>query len=165
MLDVRSGRTYYFSFFYMQVGLKVYESTVPLGATPEYLAGHYMLQAASSFIPVMALEPRPGERILDMAAAPGGKTTHIAQQMQNKGVIVANDVKKDRLPALIGNLARMGVTCATVSCMDGRKVKNAIVRACLWFVLRLHFANDVFVSFVLTMPPTSCGQNNIYHQP
>ena len=100
----------------------MYESTVPLGATPEYLAGHYMLQAASSFIPVMALDPQPGERVLDMAAAPGGKTTHIAQLMQNKGVVVANDVKKERLPALIGNLARMGVTCAAVSCVDGRKV-------------------------------------------
>lgn len=107
-----------------QVGLKVYESTVPLGATPEYLAGHYMLQAASSFIPVMALDPQPGERVLDMAAAPGGKTTHIAQLMQNKGVVVANDVKKERLPALIGNLARMGVTCAAVSCVDGRKVRR-----------------------------------------
>jgi 25S rRNA (cytosine2870-C5)-methyltransferase len=47
------------------------------GATPEYLAGHYMLQGASSFMPVMALAPQPGEKILDMAAAPGGKTTYI----------------------------------------------------------------------------------------
>jgi 25S rRNA (cytosine2870-C5)-methyltransferase len=106
-----------------QVGLKVYESTVPLGATPEYLAGHYMLQAASSFVPVIALGALPGERVLDMAAAPGGKTTHIAMMMQNKGVLVANDAKKDRLPALLGNLARMGVTCAAVSCVDGRKVR------------------------------------------
>ncbi|KAJ3513642.1 hypothetical protein NM208_g15158 [Fusarium decemcellulare] len=44
-----------------------------LGATPEYLAGHYILQAASSFLPCMALEPQENERVLDMAAAPGGK--------------------------------------------------------------------------------------------
>jgi len=49
------------------------------GATPEYLAGHYMLQGASSFMPVMALAPQPNERILDMAAAPGGKTTYIGK--------------------------------------------------------------------------------------
>ena len=47
------------------------------GATPEYLSGHYMLQGASSMLPVMALAPQEKERILDMCAAPGGKTTYI----------------------------------------------------------------------------------------
>lgn len=61
-----------------KVGLKVYESKVPIGATPEYLAGYYMLQSASSFLPVIALAPQMNERVLDMACAPGGKTTYIA---------------------------------------------------------------------------------------
>lgn len=80
-----------------KVGLKITESKVPIGATPEYLAGQYMLQSACSFLPVLALAPRPGERVLDMAAAPGGKTTYIAQMMKNQGTLVANDVRKDRL--------------------------------------------------------------------
>lgn len=61
-----------------KVGLKIYESTVPIGATPEYLAGHYILQSPSSFLPCMTLAPQPNERVLDMSAAPGGKTSYIA---------------------------------------------------------------------------------------
>ncbi|CAE8700002.1 unnamed protein product, partial [Polarella glacialis] len=79
-----------------KVGLKVYSSQVPVGATPEYLGGHYMIQSASSFVPVMALAPQQDEVILDMAAAPGGKTTYIGQLMRNTGTLFANDLRRDR---------------------------------------------------------------------
>lgn len=59
-----------------KVGLKVYDSQVPIGATPEYLSGLYMLQSASSFLPCIALAPQPKEKVIDMAAAPGGKVRH-----------------------------------------------------------------------------------------
>jgi ribosomal RNA methyltransferase Nop2 len=91
-----------------KVGLQIFESQVPLGATPEYLAGHYILQAASSFLPVMALAPQENERVLDMAAAPGGKTTHIAALMKNTGCVFANDSNKSRAKGLIGNIHRLG---------------------------------------------------------
>jgi len=105
-----------------KVGLKIYESQVPIGATPEYLAGHYILQSPSSFLPVMTLAPQPNEKILDMAAAPGGKTSYIAQLMKNTGVLVANDSKKERLKSLNANMHRLGVTNVVVSCNDGKKL-------------------------------------------
>ncbi|KJA27542.1 hypothetical protein HYPSUDRAFT_944453 [Hypholoma sublateritium FD-334 SS-4] len=103
------------------VGLQVFESTVPIGATPEYLAGHYMLQAASSFLPVIALSPQPNERVLDMASAPGGKTTHMAALMQNTGVVFANDMNKLRTKSLTANVHRLGCKNVVVCSYDGRE--------------------------------------------
>ncbi|KAF5017380.1 hypothetical protein F66182_10695 [Fusarium sp. NRRL 66182] len=104
-----------------KVGLQVFESNVPLGATPEYLAGHYILQAASSFLPCMALEPQENERVLDMAAAPGGKTTYMAAMMKNTGIVVANDPNKARAKGLIGNIHRLGARNVMVSNYDARE--------------------------------------------
>ncbi|KAH7157053.1 NOL1/NOP2/sun family-domain-containing protein [Dactylonectria macrodidyma] len=104
-----------------KVGLQVFESSVPLGATPEYLAGHYILQAASSFLPCMALDPQENERVLDMAAAPGGKTTYMAAMMKNTGFIMANDPNKARAKGLIGNIHRLGARNVIVSNYDARE--------------------------------------------
>lgn len=103
-----------------KVGLVVYDSSVPIGATPEYLAGHYMLQGASSMLPVVALAPQENERILDMCASPGGKTTYIAQLMKNTGLLMANDSSKDRTKALVANIHRLGVSNTIVCNYDGR---------------------------------------------
>merc|ERR1712147_284013 len=109
-----------------KVGLVVYSATVPLGATPEYLAGHYILQGASSLLPVIALAPQEGERILDMAATPGGKTTHIAALLKNTGMILANDANQARCKAVVGNLHRLGVTNTVVCSHDGRKLPKVM---------------------------------------
>lgn len=117
-----------------KVGLQIFESQVPLGATPEYLAGHYILQAASSFLPVMALAPQEHERVLDMAAAPGGKTTHLAALMRNTGVIFSNDSNKDRAKGLIGNIHRLGVKNTIVcnySALEFPKVMGGFDRVLL----------------------------------
>lgn len=119
------------------VGLQVFESSVPIGedypwlcriacltfpgATPEYLAGHYMLQAASSFLPVIALSPQPNERVLDMASAPGGKTTYISALLQNTGVVFANDSNKARTKSLTANVHRLGCKNVVVCSYDGRE--------------------------------------------
>lgn len=104
-----------------KVGLIVYNSQVPVGATPEYLAGHYVLQGAASMLPVMALAPQENERILDMCSAPGGKTSHIAAIMKNTGVLFANELHKERCKAVVGNLHRLGVNNTVVCSYDGRK--------------------------------------------
>ena len=104
-----------------KVGLKIYSSTVPIGATPEYLSGQYMLQSASSFLPVLAMDPHPSEKILDMCASPGGKTTYIGQLMKNEGLIVANDFKKERIKSLFFNIHRMGIKNCIITNYDGRE--------------------------------------------
>lgn len=102
-----------------KVGLQIFESNVPIAGTVEYLAGYYMLQAAASFLPVMALAPQEKERVLDMSAAPGGKTTYIAQLMKNSGVLFANDVSEPRCKSLNANIQRLGVTNCVVTNYDG----------------------------------------------
>ncbi|KAG6634774.1 hypothetical protein I3843_12G138700 [Carya illinoinensis] len=109
-----------------KVGLAVYDSQVPIGATPEYMAGFYMLQSASSFLPVMALAPQEKERIIDMAAAPGGKTTYIAALVKNSGIIFANEMKAPRLKSLTANLHRMGVTNTVVCNYDGKELPKVL---------------------------------------
>lgn len=107
-------------------GLIVYDSPVPIGATASYLAGHYILQGAGSLLPVMALQPKINERILDLSAAPGGKTTHIAQLMKNTGVIFANDISKERCRAVSANCHRLGVINTVISHKDGRTFPNTL---------------------------------------
>lgn len=107
-------------------GLVVYSSQVPLGATPEYLAGQYIIQGASSMLPVIALAPEENERILDLCAAPGGKSSHIAALMKNTGVLFANDVSKERLHAVVGNFHRLGIQNAIVTNIDGTKYREVM---------------------------------------
>jgi NOL1/NOP2/sun family putative RNA methylase len=93
--------------------LEVIRAPMATGATNEYLLGHYYIQDLSSSIAVDALDVHEGQSVLDMAAAPGGKTTHIAQRLQNKGSIVALEPNLKRLRSLSFNLDRLGVvnTC------------------------------------------------------
>jgi len=80
-----------------------------------YHLGYIYPQALSSALPVHALGPKPGDRILDLCAAPGGKTTHMAQMMDDEGVIFANDRKLGRLTALMANIKRLGITNTVVT--------------------------------------------------
>jgi len=86
-----------------------------LGKDLLHLLGHIYLQEAASMLPVMLLDPQPGETILDMSAAPGSKTTQISARMNGRGIIVANDVQEKRLWTLKAALHRSGVSNVIVT--------------------------------------------------
>ncbi|KAF0108303.1 MAG: Fmu (Sun) domain-containing protein [Anaerolineaceae bacterium] len=78
------------------------------GLHPYHLAGLYYLQDPSAMSPAALLDPQPGDRVLDLAAAPGGKTTHLAALMQGGGLLVANEIKDKRVGHLAMNVERWG---------------------------------------------------------
>ena len=84
------------------------------GADPLHEAGAYYLQEPSAMAPVSALAPRPGERVLDLCAAPGGKSTQIAAALAGEGLLVCNEPVPSRAKILSRNIERMGVTNALV---------------------------------------------------
>jgi len=105
-------------------GYWIKSSPFSMGATTEYLRGYYYLQEAAAQLPAYVLDPRPNETVLDLCAAPGGKTTQIAHLMFNTGSLVALEKKEHRLVSLKTNLERMRVRNAAVYHMDGRDVKH-----------------------------------------
>ncbi|MFC1741349.1 NOL1/NOP2/sun family putative RNA methylase [Nanoarchaeota archaeon] len=95
-----------------------------VGNLLEHVLGYIYVQEAASMIPPLVLDPQPGDRVLDMCAAPGSKTTQIAQYMENKGVLVANDVTGVRLAALGVNLQRCGVQNVIMSQGQGARIRG-----------------------------------------
>ena len=91
-----------------------------LSSMPEYLQGLFYMQDAASQIPVQMLELKPEEKVLDMCACPGSKTTQMAMAMKNEGVIVALDTNLQRLKVLQNNLERMGVSNVVTYKKDAR---------------------------------------------
>ncbi len=91
------------------------------GHTLENQLGLIHVQEEISLAPPVALGAMPGERILDMCAAPGGKTARIALSMDNRGTLVANDVQPHRLRALRSNCERLGMTNVVVTPIDGTR--------------------------------------------
>jgi len=99
-------------------GMKVSGLEKP-GLTLEFLLGLCHVQEEASLIPVRLLAPRPGERILDLCAAPGGKTAQISVAMEGRGVVVANDLRVDRIRALRSNCERLGLVNVAMTAQDG----------------------------------------------
>ncbi len=107
-------------------GYWVYKSPVSIGATHEYLRGYYHIQGPASMIPPLVLDPKPGELVLDMAAAPGSKTTYMAQLMSNKGIIIAVEKSRERVKSLLSNINRLGVINTIIIRMDAIQLSEVL---------------------------------------
>ena len=107
------------------------EDAVPLGSTAEHLSGLFYIQEASSMLPVAALfaEGNSPERVMDVAAAPGSKTTQIAARMGNRGAILANEFSASRVKVLHANISRCGIHNVALTHFDGRVFGAALPEA------------------------------------
>ena len=89
--------------------LKISEKSDLLGKTIEHIIGEYYIQGLSSMIPPLILNPEPNDVVLDLCAAPGSKTTELAEIMENRGTLVSNEIQLDRVKMLVYNLDRMNI--------------------------------------------------------
>jgi tRNA (cytosine40_48-C5)-methyltransferase len=90
-----------------------------IGNTIEQLLGYFQIQEVSSMLPAVILNPNEKDIVLDLTAAPGNKTSFLAQIMNNKGLIIANDIDKKRIKTLKYTLKKLGVTNTIIFCKDG----------------------------------------------
>lgn len=100
-------------------GALILPHDVSPGHSLEYVSGLYHVQEEIALTAVAALDPQPHEKILDLCASPGNKTARMATQMQDTGAVVANEIRRDRLPAMRFNLERLGLTNVIVRHGDG----------------------------------------------
>jgi len=95
--------------------------SVQLGTLPSFREGLFTVQDESSQMAAILLAPRPGERVMDVCAAPGGKTTHLAQLMEDRGTILAGDAFPRKLHLIEDTAARLGITIIRTTRLDAAK--------------------------------------------
>jgi len=101
---------------------RYYDPATRPGRHPYHAAGLYYIQEPSAMIAVELLDPQPGELILDLAAAPGGKSTQIAGRLNGQGLLVANEIHPARAKILSENIERLGITNAIVTQADPQQL-------------------------------------------
>lgn len=111
---------------FFKEAFQVSTEPTPVSKTLEHFLGLFYIQSVASMIPALIMDPQPGELILDLAAAPGSKTTQLAQMMGNRGCLVANEWDGQRVKTLSHNLDRMGVLSAALVNMGGERIGNLL---------------------------------------
>lgn len=106
--------------------------------------GVITIQDESSMIPAYALDVKPGMRVFDMCAAPGGKTTHIAEKMNNEGELIATDLHQHKMKLIQQNADRLGLSVIKPEVLDGRKAKD-------------HFEKESFDRILVDAPCSGLG--------
>ena len=91
------------------------------GKMTEHLLGHIHIQEEVSMVPPIVLDPRPGDRVLDLCAAPGSKTTQVSQETENRGLVIANEPSLARITSLRSNCERLGAINVAITRYDGRR--------------------------------------------
>ncbi len=105
-------------------GFIIPRDTLPLSHTLDFFCGKIQYQGIASQLPALVLNPQPGERVLDIAAAPGSKSTQIAALMQNEGILYLNDFSRQRLQALNSNTQKAGVINQVLLNHNGERLGN-----------------------------------------
>lgn len=98
------------------------KGTSKLGNHMTHNLGLIYVQEVASMMPAIVLDPQPGEVVLDLCAAPGSKTTQIAQLMENTGLLVTNEINRKRIKGLIHNIKRCGVLNEVVIGLRGQRI-------------------------------------------
>jgi len=119
------------------------ESASSIEKIPGFQEGLFWIQGSSALLPVFLLDPKPGERILDLCAAPGGKTCQIAEAMKNKGEILAFDLDEDRMERVEENRRRLGFSSIRTMVGDGLSLSD--------------FVSGVFDGVLVDAPCTGTG--------
>jgi len=109
---------------FLPMGYWIPRSVVSPGATAEYLLGLYSIQEAAAQIPALLFTALGGKMVLDACAAPGGKTTQLADLMNNSGSIIALDINKTRLTAMANHLDRCHISNTAVYNLDARQANT-----------------------------------------
>jgi NOL1/NOP2/sun family putative RNA methylase len=104
-----------------------------LGRALEHQLGYYYVQETASMLPILALNPNAHENILDLAAAPGSKTSQAAAKMKNTGLIIANDKSLGRMKILSANLQRLGVSNTIITQKEGEQLCHALKKSGIEF--------------------------------
>jgi 16S rRNA (cytosine967-C5)-methyltransferase len=109
-----------------------------------YINGQCTIQDESSMLVAAAMNPLPGMRVLDCCAAPGGKSTHLAEWMNDEGSIIACDIHPHKIEMMKQNATRLGIKCIETMCIDAAQ-------------LRHHFADHSFDCILLDVPCSGLG--------